>query len=62
MAADMMRIWYQSAVEMRGASPYREALEKHFQRVADPGTEVALFGVDPGTWAAGSPHSCSATP
>lgn len=50
-----MRIWYQSAVEMAGASPYREALEKHFRRVADPGTQVEVFGVPTGTWAGQQP-------
>ena len=50
-----MRIWYQSAVEMEGASPYRDALEAHFRRVAEPGTRVELFGVPPGTWAGQQP-------
>jgi Asp/Glu/hydantoin racemase len=45
-----MRIWYQSAVEMAGATPYRAALEAHVARVADPGTVVEVHGVDPGTW------------
>ncbi len=51
-----MRIWYQSAVEMAAdASPYREALERHFRRVAEPGTQVELFGVPAGTWAGQQP-------
>lgn len=51
-----MKIWYQSAVEMSGAAtPYRDALQGHFERVAEPGTQVDLFGVDPGTWAGQQP-------
>lgn len=50
-----MRIWYQSAVEMQGAGPYADALQRHFARVAEPGTEVVLHGVDPGTWAGRQP-------
>ena len=50
-----MRIWYQSAVEMAGASTYREALQRHAQRVADPGTVVEVHGVDGGTWAGQQP-------
>lgn len=50
-----MRIWYQSAVEITGASPYRDALARHFERVVEPGTQVDVFGVDPGTWASQQP-------
>ena len=51
----VVKIWYQSAVEISGASPYRDALQRHFERVAEPGTQVELFGVDPGTWAGQQP-------
>ncbi len=57
-----MRIWYQSAVEMTGASPYREALERHAARVADPGTQVDIRGVDPGTWAGQQPSQLFGCP
>ena len=50
-----MRIWYQSAVEMAGAGNYSAALNAHFARVADPGTQVHLFGVEPGAWAGQQP-------
>lgn len=50
-----MKIWYQSAVEMSGPSPYWEALKGHFARVADEGTQVDVFGVDPGSWAGQQP-------
>lgn len=50
-----MRIWYQSAVEMNSASNYSEALNAHFARVADPGTQVDLHGVEAGTWAGQQP-------
>lgn len=57
-----MRIWYQSAVEMTGASAYREALERHAARVADPGTVVDIRGVDPGTWAGRQPSQLFGCP
>lgn len=50
-----MRIWYQSAVEKSGPSPYWDALDRHFKRLADPDTRVDTFGVDPGTWAGQQP-------
>lgn len=50
-----MKIWYQSAVEMSGPSRYWDALKRHFDRIAEPGTEVSIFGVDPGTWAGQQP-------
>jgi Asp/Glu/hydantoin racemase len=57
-----MRIWYQSAVEMAGASPYRDALQRHAARVADPGTGVDIHGVDPGTWAGRQPSQLFGAP
>ena len=57
-----MRIWYQSAVEMAGASTYRDALERHIARVADPGTQVDVHGVDPGTWAGQQPSQLFGCP
>jgi allantoin racemase len=45
-----MRIWYQSAVEEGKAANYRRALENHFKRVADRGTEVRFHGVPANTW------------
>lgn len=57
-----MRIWYQSAVEMHGAGPYRTALETHFARVADPGTRIELFGTEPGTWAGQQPSQLMGYP
>jgi allantoin racemase len=50
-----MKIWYQSAVEISGANAYREALKQHFGRIVDPGVEVDVFGVEPGTWAGHQP-------
>ena len=46
----MVKIWYQSAAEMRRSGKYSEQLQAHFKRVVDPGTEVHLHGVPPGTW------------
>jgi Asp/Glu/hydantoin racemase len=57
-----MRIWYQSAVEMGGASAYRDALSHHAARVADPGTVIEIHGVDPGTWAGRQPSQLFGAP
>lgn len=57
-----MRIWYQSAVEMTGAAPYRDALERHVARVADPGTQVEIHGVPAGTWAGFQPSQLFGCP
>src|SRR4051812_15983136 len=40
-----MKIWYQSALDLHAsAANYRDTLERHFQRVKSPGTEVILRG------------------
>ena len=57
-----MRIWYQSAVEMTGAGAYREALERHLARTADPGTRVEIHGVPSGTWAGRQPSQLFGCP
>lgn len=57
-----MRIWYQSAVEMTGASAYSEALGRHVARTAAPGTRVEIHGVDPGTWAGRQPSELFGCP
>jgi allantoin racemase len=50
-----VKIWYQSAAEMTATSPYRAALQSHADRVTEPETSVAIFGVEPGTWAGRQP-------
>lgn len=57
-----MRIWYQSAVEMGRAGAYSDALQAHFERIADPGVEVSLFGAEPGTWGDLQPAQVSGYP
>jgi Asp/Glu/hydantoin racemase len=40
-----MKIWYQSALDLHAsASNYRMALERHFEKVKAPDTEVSLHG------------------
>ena len=45
-----VRIWHQSMTEIDRFPVYREALQRHVDRVASPGTEVVLHGVAPGTY------------
>lgn len=45
----MLRIWFQSTVEIATYHSYREALAAHFSRIA-PDLEVSLHGVPDGTW------------
>lgn len=45
----MLRIWFQSTVEIATYHSYRQALRDHFSRVA-PDMEVSLHGVPEGTW------------
>ncbi|CAM2188062.1 allantoin racemase [Paraburkholderia sacchari] len=57
-----MKIWYQSAVEMKGSSAYSDALQAHFKRIASPGVEVSLFGAKTGTWGDLQPAKVSGFP
>lgn len=50
-----MRIWHQSMNELDRYPVYREALQAHVNRVADPGTEVVLHGLEPGTYGSAAP-------
>ena len=45
-----MKIWHQSFTVLEDLGPYREALEKHFARVARPDTEIVLHGMHAGTY------------
>jgi len=45
-----MRIWHQSLVDLTQAPAYERALRVYAERVARPGTEVAIHGVRPGTY------------
>ena len=52
-----MRIWFQSATEMDPAGPYAAALRRHGKKVLQPGTEVEMHGVPPGSWAGQQPSA-----
>jgi len=41
-----MKIWYQSAAVMGNNPEYYEMLKSHLQKVARPGTEVSVHGVE----------------
>lgn len=45
-----MRFWYQSFTELGRLPGYARAIEAHVRRVAAPGTEIVLNGMDPGTY------------
>lgn len=45
-----MRIWHQSFTVLDDVPHYRDALARHLQRVAAPGTRVDLHGMRPGTY------------
>lgn len=45
-----MKIWHQSFTELDILPAYREAMEKHIAKVVNPGTEVVMHGVRPGTY------------
>lgn len=45
-----MRLWHQSFTELDRLPAYRRAIEEHLEKVAAPGTEVVLHGMDPGTY------------
>ena len=45
-----MKIWHQSFTELDVLPAYRLAIEQHIRKVVQPGTEVVLHGVRPGTY------------
>ena len=45
-----MKIWHQSFTELEVLPAYRQAMEQHIRKVVNPGTEVVLHGVRPGTY------------
>lgn len=45
-----MRIWHQSFTVLQDLPPYAEAMAAHFRRIARPGTEVVMHGMNPGTY------------
>jgi allantoin racemase len=46
-----LRIWHQSFTVLSDLPAYEAALAAHFRRVARPGTEVVMHGMQPGTYA-----------
>jgi allantoin racemase len=45
-----MRIWHQSFTDLDRVPLYRQTLIEHARRVADPGMEVRIHGLRPGTY------------
>ncbi|OWT61789.1 aspartate/glutamate racemase family protein [Candidimonas nitroreducens] len=50
-----MKIWHQSFTVLSHLGVYNRALESHFARVARPGTEIVLHGMQPGTYRSNYP-------
>lgn len=57
-----MRIWHQSVTELAALPQYTESLARRFAALANPGTEVVLHGVPPGTYGSSSPAQALAYP
>ena len=57
MADAGVRIWFQSAVEMDSAGPYRESLGRQFRQVVHAATVVDVHGVPAGTWGGQQPSA-----
>lgn len=45
-----MRLWHQSFTQLDRLPGYKQALDEHLRRVAAPGTEIVLHGMDEGTY------------
>lgn len=50
-----MRIWHQSFTVLDDVPHYRDALARHLQAQAQPGTKVDLHGMKPGTYPSAYP-------
>jgi Asp/Glu/hydantoin racemase len=50
-----VRIWHQSFTVLQHLGAYQDALRSHFARVARPGTEIVMHGMDPGTYRSNYP-------
>lgn len=50
-----MKIWHQSFTVLEHLGAYADGLRSHFARVARPGTEIVLHGMDPGTYRSNYP-------
>jgi Asp/Glu/hydantoin racemase len=45
-----MRIWHQSFTVLEHLPPYAAAMAEHFRKIARPGTEVVMHGMNPRTY------------
>lgn len=50
-----MRIWHQSFTVLEDLGAYKDALQRHFARVARPGTEIVMHGMHPATYRSNYP-------
>jgi len=57
-----VRIWFQSATEMDPHGLYATALQRHGEKVLQPGTMLDVHGVPPGSWAGQQPSALFSYP
>ncbi|MFC4275383.1 aspartate/glutamate racemase family protein [Achromobacter aloeverae] len=50
-----MKIWHQSFTVLSDLGPYSDALKRHFAKVARPGTQVDMHGMQVGTYRSNYP-------
>lgn len=50
-----IRIWHQSFTVLSDLGAYDQALRAHFRKVARPGTEIHMHGMQPGTYRSNYP-------
>ncbi len=50
-----MKLWHQSFTVLDNVPAYQAVLEHEFRRLAAPGTEVVMHGMDPGTYLSAYP-------
>lgn len=57
-----MKIWHQSSVDLENYPQYRVSIQRHYDAVMPPGTEMHFQGVPVETWAGLSPSDFIASP
>lgn len=57
-----MKIWHQSSVDLDNYPLYRVSMQRHYEAVLPPGTEMHFVGVPVETWAGLSPSDFIASP
>ena len=57
-----MKIWHQSSVDLDNYPLYRQSMQRHYNAVLPPGTQMQFTGVPLSTWAGLSPSDFIASP